>query len=162
MLAQPGWAILIVLIGLAVLIFPDGTLPSPRLRWVLWLYLAIGLVWMVSAYVITVNAILRHNIRVDSGGNLLALDNGPSSPGWWNVLQNVLFVALALSGLLVLAGQVASFRRSSGERRQQLKWLLGGFSPAWPAWSPRSRSAATRRVAAVGHVAAVLASSRCP
>ena len=92
MLAQPGWAILIVLIGLTVLIFPDGTLPSPRLRWVLWLYLAMGLVWMGSAYVITINAIARHDIRVDCGGNLLALDNGASSPGWWNVLQNVLFV----------------------------------------------------------------------
>ena len=53
MLAQPGWAIGIVLVGLAVLIFPDGTLPSSRLRWVLWLYLAMGLVWMVSAYVLT-------------------------------------------------------------------------------------------------------------
>jgi len=38
MLAQPGWAIAIVLIGLVVPIFPDGTLPSSRLRWVLWLY----------------------------------------------------------------------------------------------------------------------------
>jgi hypothetical protein len=128
MLAQPGWAIVIVLIGLTVLIFPDGTLPSPRLRWVLWLYLAMGLVWMVSAYVITVNAILRHDIRVDSGGNLLALDNSASSPGWWNVLQNVLLAALALSVLVSLAGQVVSYRRSSGERRQQLKWLLGGFA----------------------------------
>ena len=128
MLAQPGWALLIVLIGLTVLIFPDGTLPSPRLRWVLWLYLAMGLVWMGSAYVITVNAIARHDIRVDWGGNLLALDNGASSPGWWNVLQNVLFVVLALSLLVSLAGQVASYRRSSGERRQQLKWLLGGFA----------------------------------
>jgi hypothetical protein len=128
MLAQPAWAILVVLIGLSVLIFPDGTLPSPRLRWVLWLYLAIGLAWMVSAYVITVNAILRHAIRVDSGGNLVALDNGPSSPHWWNVLQNVLLVAVALSVLLSLAGQVVSYRRSSGERRQQLKWLLGGFA----------------------------------
>ena len=128
MLAQPGWALLIVLIGLTVLIFPDGTLPSPRLRWVLWLYLAMGLVWMGSAYVITINAIARHDIRVDWGGNLLALDNGASSPGWWNVLQNVLFVVLALSILVSLAGQVASYRRSSGERRQQLKWLLGGFA----------------------------------
>ena len=128
MLAQPGWAIVIVLIGLAVLIFPDGTLPSPRLRWVLWLYLAMGLTWMGSAYVLTVDAIVRHDIRVDSGGNLLALDNGPASPGWWNVLQDVLFVALALSLLLSLAGQVVSYRRSSGERRQQLKWLLGGFA----------------------------------
>jgi hypothetical protein len=128
MLAQPGWAITIVLTGLAVLIFPDGTLPSSRLRWVLWLYLAMGLVWMGSAYVITLDAIVRHDIRVDSGGNLLALDNGAASPGWWNVLQNVLLVALGLSLLLSLAGQVASYRRSSGERRQQLKWLLGGFA----------------------------------
>jgi hypothetical protein len=128
MLAQPGWALLIVLLGLTVLIFPDGTLPSPRLRWLLWLYLAMGLVWMGSAYVITINAIARHDIRVDWGGNLLALDNGASSPGWWNVLQNVLLVALALSLLVSLAGQVGSYRRSSGERRQQLKWLLGGFA----------------------------------
>jgi hypothetical protein len=128
MLAQPAWAILVVLIGLSVLIFPDGTLPSPRLRWVLWLYLAIGLAWMVSAYVITVNAILRHAIRVDSGGNLLALDNGPNSPPWWNVLQDVLLVAVAVSTLVSLAGQLVSYRRSSGERRQQLKWLLGGFA----------------------------------
>jgi hypothetical protein len=130
MLAQPGWAIAIVLVGLAVLIFPDGALPSPRLRWVLWLYLAMGLLWMVSAYVITVDAIIRHSIRVDSGGNLLALDNSAASPGWWNVLQDVLFVALGLSMLLSLAGQVVSYRRSYGERRQQLKWLLGGFAAA--------------------------------
>jgi hypothetical protein len=32
--------------------------------------------------------------------------------------------------LLSLAGQVAGYRRSSGERRQQLKWLLGGFAAA--------------------------------
>jgi len=130
MLAQPGWAIAIVLIGLAVLIFPDGTPPSARLRWVLWLYLAMGLVWMVTAYGLTVEAIVRHDIRVDSGGNLLALDNGPASPGWWNILQNVLLAALGLSLLLSLAGQVAGYRRSSGERRQQLKWLLGGFAAA--------------------------------
>ena len=128
MLAQPGWALAIVLIGLAVLIFPDGTLPSPRLRWVLWLYLAMGLVWMGSAYVITINAIVRHDIHVDSGGNLLALDNGAASPSWWTALQNVLIVMLALSLLLSLAGQVISYRRSSGERRQQLKWLIGGFA----------------------------------
>jgi hypothetical protein len=128
MLAQPSWAVLVVLIGLSVLIFPDGTLPSPRLRWVLWLYLAIGLAWMGSAYVLTVNAILRHAIRVDSGGNLLALDNGSSSPGWWNVLSNVLLVGVAVSAVVSLAAQVVSYRRSSGERRQQLKWLLAGFA----------------------------------
>ena len=128
MFAQPGWAIAIVLIGVAVLIFPDGTLPSPRLRWVLWLYLALGLVWMGSAYVITADAVLRHAVHVDASGNLVALDNGASSPGWWNVLQDVVFGTLAVGWLLTLAGQAASYRRSSGERRQQLKWLLGGFA----------------------------------
>jgi hypothetical protein len=128
MLAQPGWAIAIVLIALTLLIFPDGTLAWPRLRWVLGLYVATGVAWMVSAYALTVEVIARHDIRVDSGGNLLVLGNGPASPSWWNVLQNVLLIALVLSMPLSLAGQVASYRRSSGERRQQLKWLLGGFA----------------------------------
>jgi hypothetical protein len=163
MLAQPGWALFIVLIGLTVLIFPDGTLPSPRLRWVLWLYLAMGLVWMGSAYVITINAILRHSIRVDSGGNLLALDNGAASPSWWTVLQNVLFVALALSLLLSLVGQVASYRRSSGERRQQLKWLLGGFAACLAgAALGIALGKATGFWGAVGHVAIVAVYSAVP
>jgi hypothetical protein len=127
MLAQPAWAPGIILIGLAVLLFPDGRLASPRLRVVLWLYLALGLLWMVSAYVITVVAIVRHHISVDSAGNLVALDNGSHSPGWWNVLQDVVFILLAASWLLTLAGQAVSYRGSAGERRQQLKWLLASF-----------------------------------
>jgi hypothetical protein len=127
MLAQPAWAPMIVLVGVAILLFPDGTPASPLLRRVLWLYLAPALLWMVTAYVLTAHAIIGHDIRVDSGGNLLALDNGRNSPGWWNVLQNVVLVTTVLGFLLSLAGQVVSYRRSSGERRQQLKWLLGGL-----------------------------------
>jgi hypothetical protein len=40
----------------------------------------------------------------------------------------VVFVAIVLGSLLSLAGQVASYRRSSGDRRQQLKWLQGGLA----------------------------------
>jgi hypothetical protein len=86
MLAQPAWAPAIVSIGVAVLLFPDGTPASPLLRRALWLYLAPALLWMVSAYVLTAEAIIGHDIGVDSGGNLLVLANGPISPGWWNVL----------------------------------------------------------------------------
>jgi len=53
MLAQPSWAIVIALIVLALLLFPDGKLAFPRLRWVLWLYLVFGLLWMGGAYGIT-------------------------------------------------------------------------------------------------------------
>jgi hypothetical protein len=128
MLAQPGWAIAIALIGLALLLFPDGKLAFARLRWVLWLYLAFGAVWLGSAYGITVDVIVGHDIRVDSGGNLIALGDSAGSPAWWDVVQNVGLVALGLATLLSLAGQVVSYRRSSDERRQQLKWLLGGFA----------------------------------
>jgi hypothetical protein len=128
MLAQPAWAPMIVLAGLAILLFPDGTPATSLLRRALWLYLAPALLWMVSAYVLTVGAIIGHDIRVDSGGNLVTLANGPSSPGWWNVLQDVVFIAIALGFVLSLTGQVVSYRRSSGERRQQLKWLLGGLA----------------------------------
>jgi uncharacterized membrane protein YfcA len=41
-------------------------------------------------------------------------------------VQAVVVTAIAIGWLVSLAGQAASYRRSSGERRQQLKWLLGG------------------------------------
>jgi hypothetical protein len=128
MLAQPAWAGGLVLIGLAVVLFPDGRPASPLLRRVRWLYLALALAWMASAYVITVQAIAGHHIRVDVGGTLVALTNSAGTPGWWNALQDVVFGVLTLGVLLALAGQVASYRHSSGERRQQVKWLLGGFA----------------------------------
>jgi hypothetical protein len=42
----------------------------------------------------------------------------------------VFFPLLALCWLLSAASQVVSYRRSSGERRQQLKWLLAGATAA--------------------------------
>jgi hypothetical protein len=42
------------------------------------------------------------------------------------VAQDVFFLSLVACWLVALAGQVLSYRRSSGERRQQLKWLLAG------------------------------------
>ncbi len=163
MLAQPGWAIAIVLIGVAVLIFPDGRPTSPLLRWVLWFYLAPALVWMGAAYALTVDAIVRHAIRVDSGGNLVILDNGSNSPGWWNVVQEMTFVIIGLGFLLTLASQVASYRRSSGERRQQLKCLLGGFAVCLAGVVTAIGLENARGVwGVVGHLAAGLATVAVP
>jgi len=125
-LAQPGWAPCIVALGLIVLLFPDGRLPGPRWRWFAGAYLAVGAVWLVGAYLLSVRAILGHHIQVDSGGNLLALDGGPGGAAWWGVAQDVFLPVLLVSWLAAVAGQAASFRRSSGERRQQLKWMLAG------------------------------------
>ena len=126
LLTQPSWAPGIVLFGLAVLLFPDGRPPSPRLRWMVRVYAAMAPLWIASAAAITVGAIIGHHTQVDSGGNLLLLDNSASSPAWWVELSSVFFV-LAVAGWLVsLAAQVLSYRRSTGERRQQLKWLMCG------------------------------------
>ena len=125
-LAQPGWAPCIVALGLIVLLFPDGRLPGPRWRWFVGAYLAIGAVWLGGAYLLSVRAILGQHVQVDSGGNLLALDGGPGGAAWWGVAQDVFLPVLLVSWLAAVAGQVASYRRSSGERRQQLKWLLAG------------------------------------
>jgi hypothetical protein len=126
LLAQPGWAPMIVLFGLAVLMFPDGRLPSERWRWVPWAYVGIGLLWIAGAITLTIDAIMRHTTQVDSGGNLLLLSGDNPSAGWWNVVQVLFFGLLAVSWLGSVAGQVVSYRRSSGERRQQLKWLITG------------------------------------
>jgi hypothetical protein len=128
MLAQPGWSIALVLIGLAVLLFPDGKLASPRLRVVLWPSLALALAWMGGAYALTVVAIVRHDIRVDAGGNLVTLGDSGTTPAWWNALQDAGLVTLVVLFVVSLAAQVVTYLRSSGERRQQLKWLLGGFA----------------------------------
>jgi len=125
-LAQPGWAPAIVLFGLGVLLFPDGALPSPRWRPVLWVYLAVAGLWMASAEIVSAGAVVGHAVRVDPSGNLLVLGPTTGPYGWFGVVEDVFFPVLAACWLASVAAQAASYRRSSGERRQQLKWLLTG------------------------------------
>jgi len=129
---QPSWAPAIVSFGLVVLLFPDGTLPSPRLRWVLRVYLGLGTVWAGGAVAITVGAIAAGQVRVDSSGNLVSLDNPRGDTAWWGIVQTVFFGLLMVVIVASLAGQAVRFKRSRGERRQQLKWLLSGTAVAGP------------------------------
>jgi hypothetical protein len=129
-LAQPGWAVGIVLVGLGILLFPDGRPPSPRWRPVLWVYLAAAMLYLAGAALVTVGAIAGHHIRIDSSGNLLMLSHPTGSAAWWGAVEAVFFPVLALCWLGSLVAQMISYRRSSGERRQQLKWLLSGSALA--------------------------------
>jgi hypothetical protein len=126
LLAQPGWAPGITLFGLTVVLFPDGRPPSSRWRWLVWVFAAVAGLWIAGAVTITVGAIVGHHTQVDSGGNLLLLTGTDGAAGWWNVLQDVFFPLLTACWLASLASQVLSYRRSTGERRQQLKWLMTG------------------------------------
>jgi hypothetical protein len=129
-LLQPGWAPAIALFGLTVLLFPDGRLPGPRWRRALWAYLAVAALWIAGTVVISVWAIAGHHVQVDSGGNLLAIDHPTGWAAWWGTVQGLFFPLLGACWLASLAGQVLSYRRSSGERREQLKWLIGGSAIA--------------------------------
>ncbi len=129
-LAQPGWAVSIVLSGLLVLLFPDGRPPSPRWRWVLWLYLTAATLYLVGVLIASVGAIAGHDIRVDASGNLLVLSHPTGSSMWWGVVEGVFLPVVAVCWLGSVVAQVASYRRSSGIRRLQLKWLLAGSATA--------------------------------
>ena len=131
LLAQPGWAPAVMMFGLVVLLFPDGRLPSPRWRWPACGYVAVGLLWIVGAVFFTVRAIAGHHPQVDSSGNLFLLYGNDPAAGWFNVVQWVFFPVLAACWLASLARQVLGYRRSSGERRQQLKWLMAGSALAF-------------------------------
>jgi hypothetical protein len=85
---------------------------------------------MAGAVVITAGVLASHHVRVDSGGNLLQLNGNAPGYGWFNLVQNLFLPLLLTCWLASLAGQALSFRRSSGIRRQQLKWLLAGSAVA--------------------------------
>jgi hypothetical protein len=126
LLAQPSAWLGLVLFGLVFLLFPDGQPPSRRWRWVVWVYAGTGLVLMVWTAAITVGAIIGHHVQVDSGGQLYLISGNDPAAGLWNAALTAVFLLVAVCLVASLAGQVASWRRSSGERRQQLKWLAAG------------------------------------
>jgi hypothetical protein len=126
LLAQPGWAPALASIGLMILLFPDGRLPSPRWRWALWPYLTLALLWIAGALWFTASVLVAHHVRIDASGNLMVLAHPAGGAAWWGAAGDGFFLLLLLSWLASLGGQVLSYRSSSGERRQQLKWLLAG------------------------------------
>jgi hypothetical protein len=160
LLAQPSGVLGLVLLGLMFLLFPDGRPPSPRWRWVLWVYAGIGLVWITWTATITVGAVMSHHPQVDSAGQLFLVSGDDPAAGWWNTAYTGIFLLVAVCLVASLAGQVASWRRSSGERRQQLKWLMTG-SAALVAGAVISTALGTAAIGIACFLAGLVAFSLC-
>ena len=121
------WAFAFALFPLVIFLFPDGRLTSRRWRWVLWGYA--GLV----CYVVAINvgpalaADASHDVRVNSSGDVTDTSHLSGwfahPPGW---LTAVVSLSIGVIWLSFVGHQVLSWRRASGERRQQLKWLACG------------------------------------
>jgi hypothetical protein len=123
---QPAWAAGLVLTAGALWLYPDGQLSRGRWRPVGGTLFALGLLFGAVSFVPLAIAASAPVIRVDASGAPLTVSH-PAGPGrLWVVVENIGFYALLVSWVVWLVIQVPKYRRSSGERRLQLKWLYSG------------------------------------
>jgi signal transduction histidine kinase len=97
------------------LLFPDGRPPSRRWRPVLWL------IWGGSAVAMVGTTFGQPTFDFDPGTVANPLLLGPE--GLFAAVNGIGAAAAFLGGILAVVSVVVRFRRSSGEERQQLRWL---------------------------------------
>jgi hypothetical protein len=119
-LLDASWFVGLGTLMLVILLFPDGAPPSPRWRWVLRSYLTVAACYTAVTYAYILST-PGHDVRIDSRGTLT-----PDLTGWFGTMTRLSGAVFAAFWLSFVAAQVLSWRHSSGERRQQLKWLMSG------------------------------------
>jgi hypothetical protein len=117
------WGLSLVILGADVLLFPDGRVASRWWRSALRIYAVAFALLVLATCVAIAGALAAHPIRVDTTGGLAAVDD---PVGWFKVVQGPLMVVIIGLSLAFIVRQALSWRRSSGDRRQQLKWLASG------------------------------------
>jgi hypothetical protein len=117
---NPAGSAAIVMLPIIVLLFPDGHLPSRRWRQFLGAAVAIAAYSVAVPEITIVSGILGQHLRSNADGT-------PAITG-------PLVTTATLAGILAACSicvasvvrQVRAWRHASGERRQQVKWLISG------------------------------------
>jgi len=97
-----------------LLLFPDGSLPTPRWR---------AFAWFAAAAVVATTAAIAFEPGPFEGTTAVNPLGFDAVPELFDVLQNAAPAALALSILGSIASLFVRFRRARDVERQQLKWL---------------------------------------
>ncbi len=114
-----------LLIGPAILLFPDGKIPGKRFRVALWGSAALVLVWgVVYAFGAETVCVARFTGTItpciDSVENPLALIAFANMNIGVNALSNIIFAFTLGTSVTAV---VARYLRSTGDTRQQIKWV---------------------------------------
>jgi hypothetical protein len=112
-----------VLAALTVLLFPDGRSQPLRWRWLLWIFLAASAMFTATLVAGQALAIERHPLGIGPSGAPLAV---PAAGGILGPLGWTADALILVCWAIILGRQVSRYRRSAGNQRQQLKWLIGG------------------------------------
>ncbi len=116
---------LIFLFPLVVLLFPDGRL-TRRWKWMLWPYLVLVVVVTAGFAANEAGTLAGQHIQVDLTGTYSGPGGSTGALGAFLADAGAVLVLAPLFWLAFAARQVASWRRATGDHRQQLKWLTSG------------------------------------
>jgi hypothetical protein len=86
-------------------------------------YVAVVGSYLACTYAAVIRAVAERRTQLDANG---APDFINHPAGWYATATHVFVVLLPAFWVSFVVAQMLSWRRSSGERRQQLKWLLAG------------------------------------
>ena len=103
-------------ITIVLLYFPDGHLPSPRWRFVSW-SAALGIGFSVLVVMLHPGPLNYWDLE----SNPFSI---PAAAPFLEMLSNVGFVLLAIGFVGSVFAFLVRFRRSQGEEREQMKWLV--------------------------------------
>jgi hypothetical protein len=120
--ASELWSTPFLMLPLVILLFPDGRLPS-RWRLVLWGYLVDCALFTAILLADGAWEVSTAPIVVNGKGQLV---NQPGAPWIPLAVFVILFAAVPVFWVSFVLRQVLSWRRATGERRAQLKWLMAG------------------------------------